>query len=237
MRVDASTVLLRLASFGVADAEEYTRRVNAIFDALAGEETLVLDLRGNQGGYRTLGIAVLQRVLGAPYTEWRASSVRVRAIPDAFRAQIELPFVPEAALREGFPDSPDETGLYRREGDPLADLMRPEGTGYRGRVVVFADGMTSSAAVEMLTALRASRPDALFVGRETGGECGRHVGEVPVVYHAPHSDVRVLISLMAIDHVTTNGCALGRGHRPDVEVTLTREDLVEARDPYLLQLR
>jgi len=232
VRIDDETVMLRLSSFGVPDEAEYARRVDALFESIDETDTLVLDLRGNQGGLRTHGVAVLNHVLGRPYAQWERLSARVRRIPRSHRARVSFPVVPEEALEQLFAGPQDDAGLFVVDGDPLADRMRPHGDGHLGPVVVFVDGVTNSAAVEMVVALRAHAP-VTVVGVETGGECGRHVGELPVVYTTESYSIGVLVSLIELTHVPTPGCASGRGIRPDREVSYDEDHFLAGRDPYI----
>jgi hypothetical protein len=98
---------------------------------------------------------------------------------------------------------------------------------------VLVDALTNSAANEFALALRTIRPDAVFVGDEIGGECARHVGELPITYTTPTFGVVVLMSLIRIEHVEVAGCELGHGMRPDVQVVYDRTAFIEGRDPYL----
>ena len=230
------TVLLRLPSFGIADQDGYRARVDALFEDIDPDDTLILDLRGNEGGLRTHGVAVLNHVLGVPYSQWQSVAARVRRVPREFRPFTTFPFVPEehlAALLEG---AEPEGDRLVRTGDPLAARMVPHGEGHRGRLIAFVDGATNSAAVELLTALRAFHPSAEVHGEPTGGECGRHVGEVPVVYTTPQRGVSVLMSLLAIGHVPTPGCVEGQGHTPDHEVVYDEAAFMAGADPYLTGL-
>ncbi|MCP3139485.1 S41 family peptidase [Pyxidicoccus xibeiensis] len=233
VRLNPSTVLLRMPSFGIADQAEYARRVDALFAQLAGSDTLVLDLRGNEGGLRTHGIAVLNHVLGQPYAQWTRMAVRTRNIPEAHRARVSFPFVPEEALSSRFARARQEDGRFVLDGDPLASMMQPRGEGYPGPVVAFIDGATKSAAVELVAALRAFRPDALLIGEESGGECGRHIGEMPVAYTTPARSVTVLVSLIELTHVPTRGCEPGHGFRPDRAIVYDERAFLQGRDPYV----
>lgn len=230
---EGGAVLLRLPSFGIADQEGYEQRIEALMAPIDPDATLILDLRGNEGGLRTHGAAVLNHLLPAPYTQWSAYAARVRAIPDAFRSVISFPFVPEDGLSFLFADAALEDGFFRVEGDYLAARMIPVAPTHRGPVIALVDGLTNSAAVEMVTALRAHRPDAVLRGVETGGECGRHVGELPVMFTGPRTGVRVLVSLVAITHVPTEGCAPGRGHLPDQPVVYDEAAFLSGIDPFL----
>lgn len=229
--------VLRLPSFGIPDQEGYRRKVDELLSSLRGDEPLALDLRGNRGGLRTHGMAVLDHVIDGPYVQWQRIATRVRDIPARFRTRVTFPFAPPEALRE-FPGEP-RGGLFVYEGDPLADRMRGGIASHRGEIYAFVDDGTDSAAVEMLAALLAHRTDVTVVGAETGGECGRHIGEIPVMYStaAGGPALRLLVSLAAITHVDVAGCAPGRGFVPDRPVIYTEEDFLGGRDPYLAAVR
>jgi len=235
-RVTPGTVLLRLASFGVPDQDAYRKRIDDLFAELNGSDTLILDLRGNEGGFRTHGIAVLNHLLSAPYAQWTRMRTRLRAIPDDERARVSFPFVPEDALTTAFDGVPEGPDGFVKEGDPLAPLMRPTGSAYPGKVVVFADGLTNSAAVEMISALLAFRQGVQLMGEETGGECGRHIGEMPVAYATPGQPTTVLLSLFELTHVRVRGCEPGRGYTPDKPVPYDEAAFMSDEDPYLASL-
>ncbi|MEO0603377.1 MAG: S41 family peptidase [Myxococcota bacterium] len=218
-RPEPGVAWLQLPSFGNPDAEAYTDRVDGLLDALDSVDTLVIDVRGNLGGIRTHGVAVLNRVLSEPYTQWRAFASRVPSIAPAHRPFVEFLYADERVLERAYP------GV---EGDPLAERMQPPGPGFEGDVVLFADERTNSAANELALALVRHRPDTLFVGREIGGDCDRHNGEVPVLYRTSNTGLVVLMSLFSVRHVEVEGCVPGRGLMPDVIVP--RE--TKAEEPY-----
>lgn len=226
------TAILRMATFGVVDEGAYRARLAEHVAALASAARVVVDLRGNEGGYRTLGVALANHLVTAPYAQWQRYAVRVRAIPAAFEDLVAPAF---GASLEPLATFPPETtgGLHVLEGDPLAALMQPASPHIRGQLFVLVDARTNSAANELAIALRVSRPDAVFVGEEIGGECARHVGEVPVTFTSPAYGVVALLSLVRIEHVETPGCAIGHGLLPDVAVTCDRACFLAGRDPYL----
>ncbi len=232
-RLDGGARLLRLPSFGVVDADLYRERVDALMDEADGTEPLVIDLRGNDGGFRTNGIAVLERLIVGEYAQWSRIEVVTKQMLERFGERVTFPF--GAQSLESFPGERRD-GRYVSDGDPLSSMMRGAGPHHSGRIIVFVDDGTNSAAVEMVVALRAARPDVVIVGTETKGECGRHVGEIPILFTG-RSGVRVILSLAAITHVPARGCRLGRGVEPDVEVVYSVEDFLNGVDPYLRALR
>lgn len=227
-RLDDTTQLLRLASFGSYDEERFETRIAALFESVRATDRLVLDLRGNEGGNRALGIAVSRRLLDRPFAQWTRVSTRVRAIPEGFRELVTFPIAPESALRDFPGERRGEWWVV--EGDPLADRMVPVEDPHRGPVVAFVDDATSSAAVELLAGLLAHRDDVVVIGTETQGACDRHTGQLPVLFQS--GELAVFVSLFEIELVPIPGCEPGRGIVPDVEVVYREEDFLEGRDPY-----
>ena len=222
---------LRLPSFGLPDHEAYAARVDDLLAELEPGETLILDLRGNVGGFRGHGVAVLRHLLDQPFAQWSSVQTRVRRIPRAYRRHLSFPIVPEDALRT-FPGEPLPDGSgWRLDGDPLASRMKPHGDGHDGPIDVFIDDATSSAAVELLAALIAARPDVRLFGVETQGGCASHQGEVPAVY-AVDAEHRVMLSLWHITLVPTPRCRAGHGFEPDVRIVPSIDDL-DGEDPFL----
>jgi hypothetical protein len=226
------TAVLRLARFATREIDVWERVLDDGFGALRGDETLVLDLRGNAGGYRDLGLAVARRVTGEAPPQWAAMTVRVRSIPLRFRRDVSFLAAPARALRR-FPGAP-VAGGWRQVGDPLAAALRADLSSvapHRGPVVAFVDDATSSAAVELAVSVRAARPALRVVGTPTAGACDRHTGEIPVTY--PLGDGVVwLVSLAELTLVPAPGCRAGDGLPIDVPVVLRQEDWAAGRDPW-----
>lgn len=84
-------------------------------------------------------------------------------------------------------------------------------------------------------ALLAHHDDVTVVGTETQGECGWHIGQLPILFDDQRGPP-LLMSLFEIDLVATPGSQPGRGIRPDLRVELTRADFDAGRDPFLAAL-
>lgn len=222
--------VLRLGSFGGSNREEYLAAVEALAPTLAEAERLIIDLRGNEGGDRSLGIALTRHLLGVPFTQWARVRARVRAIPRRFRAHARFLFGDASTLAD-FPGVRTASG-WVLEGDPLADTMTPARLRYDGPLVLIVDDATNSAAIEMAVGLLAYHPDVTVVGEETQGECSWHIGQLPVLYDDERAPA-LLVSLFEIELVPYSGCAPGRGIQPHVEITYSREQFEEGVDPFL----
>ncbi len=220
---DEDTVHLRLPSFGSPEVEAWSARLDAGFAELRGDETIVVDLRGNAGGNRALGVLVARKLLDRPFAQWSSVSTRVRAIPRKYRDRVDFPFGPEEALT-GFPGT-------RVEGDPLAPTMQPVDRPHTGPVVLFVDDATNSAAIELAVALLAFHDDIKVVGTPTQGACDRHTGQLPVTFELGDGVV-LMMSLFEIELVPTPGCVAGSGLPIDVPVVPTLEGWLAGEDPW-----
>lgn len=210
---------------------DYRARVDELFAGLEGDERLVLDVRGNSGGIRLHGVAVLRHLLDREFVQWTQVETRVMAVPRRYRPRVELLVGSDAAF-DGLPwQAAGERWVF--EGDPLAAAMTPAESMHRGPVAVFIDDATNSAAVEMVSALLAHRPSVVVLGTETRGGCARHTGELPVVFTTPVSEVPVIVSLFEIALVRYERCVPGRGVQPDVTVVYEEAAFRDGRDPYV----
>ena len=219
--------ILRIPTFGVADMDAFRARVDALFETLGDADALVIDLRGNVGGLRPNTFAVLDHLLSEPYAQWESATARVDRIPRPYTGVISFPFGgSKDGLKQRLPD-----GLTI-EGDPLASWTEPSPAPFDGEVTVWVDGLTASAATELLIALKKHRPAAQIRGTEPGGECAQHIGELPTLFTAPETGVMVLVSVLRLEHVAVEGCTRGRGQQPDQPVTYTEADFLAGRDPY-----
>ncbi len=227
--IDVDTNLLRLASFGLLDESGYEERITALFAMLEPESRLVVDLRGNEGGNRALGIIVLKRLLGRPFTQWTSVATRVKRIPNAFRESVSFPLAPASALYD-FPGT-RQGQRWVVDGDPLAERMVPLDELHQGPIAVLVDDATNSAAMEFLVGLLAHREGVQVIGTETQGACDRHTGQLPVVFNA--DGLAAIISLFEIDMVTVAHCQPGGVIVPDMEIDYTEEDFLRGRDPYM----
>jgi C-terminal processing protease CtpA/Prc len=236
LNVLAGVRWVRMPSFGNPDMPGYKARVATLMEVEDGARAVVIDLRGNEGGLRPHGMALTNYLIPAPYAQWRAISVRARAIPERFKDRVSGAFGVKLDALGGFP-APDAGGVSRVEEEPLASWMQPAEPQFAGPVIVLADGLTNSAANELIMGLKHARPEVVLVGEEVGGGCADHVGELPALWRTPGFGVVALLSLIHIEHVAVEGCEPGRGLMPDVPVVYTQADFEAGRDPYLEAVR
>ncbi len=216
-RLDDGTALISLPTFGVPDGEAYEQRIAEVVQRAADAPRIVIDLRHNEGGFRTHGAALLSHLVERRYTQWRAFAVAVREIPRPFTDRVAGAFGVSLEALGGFPQRKID-GLHRVGGDPLAERFTPREPALRQPVAVLVDGLTRSAANEFVLALEAARPETVIVGQEVGETCQRHTGEIPVIFTTATTQQKVLMSLVDILHVEVPRCRFGHGLPPDVAV-------------------
>jgi len=199
--------VLRVRSFGQPRAERaalFDAAARAIFAADAG---LVIDLRGNTGGYGEAAVELISRLA---HRELVGGSTRVRLSPRsraAFRAWRDLPEDPE---HPGW--SPPEP----LRAPPLAPRPAP------GPPVVLVDAGCRSACEQAALLLRAL--GARLLGETTGGASG-----APVRVPMPYSGAVLSVPARALFDAEGRPVE-GRGVEPDEVVVATLDDLRRGAD-------
>ncbi|MEL6547316.1 MAG: S41 family peptidase, partial [Myxococcota bacterium] len=222
--------MLRLATFGTPERGAYLDAIENLATEFKSVDHLAIDLRGNEGGDRSLGIAVARHLLGQPFRQWTSVRTRVREIDDPFDEWVSFPFGSATALTE-FPGDEVEDG-WVVQGDPLSQMMVPHDGEFPGRITLLVDDATNSAAVEFAVSLLAHHPRVTVVGRETQGECAWHVGQLPVLFQDDQGPA-MIASLFEIELVAYAGCRERRGIEPNIPVAYDESDFAEGIDPYL----
>lgn len=189
-------------------------QIDDAFVAAANAQGVVLDLRGNAGGYELLSSYVAEHLVAGDflyYTLTRRDSELVRALK-------------AYATLDG-----------RHFGVPL--LVHPRRwTGFRhsattpyvGRLVVLINARCFSTTDNLCAFLKDSRPDVRFVGQPTGGG----TGEPMTVGSLGHSKVPIQFCVSIVQ--SPEGRMIeGFGTTPDVAVESTRDDALHRRDAAL----
>jgi C-terminal processing protease CtpA/Prc len=188
-----------------------------IDDAFADAENaagLILDLRGNSGGYELLSSFVAEHLVPGDflyYSLTRHNSEFIRSLPayaqaDPVHFGVPLPTYPR-----------------RWEG-----FRHFTGVPFTGKLVVLINQRCFSTTDNLCAFLKDARPDTQFVGQPTGGGTGEpltvgtlNTSNVPVQY------------CVSVIHSPAGRLIEGVGTIPDLLVEPTREDLVQRRDPAL----
>jgi len=161
--LDQKTGYLKISSF--AEGEEYVNDIDKAFAEIGGLPSLVIDLRGNEGG--TLSIAMRlgdyiydkPQMLGVLATRQGLDSYKVTGIEKLNAAA--LPKYSGYNV-EGFLEALRERGAVTLVTGGRAE--KP----YRGKIVVLTDGNSASASEGFISAVKETGA-ATLIGRRTEG--------------------------------------------------------------------
>lgn len=193
---------------------EAKSQIDSAFSAAENAAGIILDLRGNAGGYELL-----------------SSFVAEHLVPDDFLyysiTRRDSEFVRSLKVYAGL-----DAGSF---GSPLPTRPRQwagfrhfNGAPFNGRLVVLINHRCFSTTDNLCAFLRDSRPNTRFVGQPTGAG----TGEPMTVGTLNHSKVPVQFCVSVV-HSPKGRLIEGIGTSPDVFVEPTRDDLVQGRDPAL----
>ncbi|MCJ8290780.1 MAG: hypothetical protein HRT58_14435 [Crocinitomicaceae bacterium] len=206
--------VLDLSSF---DSKGYKRFYRKVFSRLSEFDSidLVLDLRGNGGGYFPNGNQLLRYLLNENFTmDFSKPQKHTKN-----NKHLKLNF-PSMMTRFIFSTIPD-----RNKEDPARNYQirykSIKKDHFYGKVYVLTDGLTFSAGSSVASKLKNSR-SAIVVGEETGGG---EVGFNAVLswrLELPNSGMIVTIPIYHVD-VQPEMNDIGRGVTPDIPVQYNLE--------------
>jgi hypothetical protein len=127
-------------------------------------------------------------------------------------------------------------GFYRLtkyDDEAGADVIRPSGRPFKGRVWVLIDASNSSATFEFSQMIRNNKL-GMLVGQPTGGNQRGITGGAFFFLRLPHSKIEADLPLIG---QFPNGDKPDAGLLPDVTVSPTREQIAKAVDIELETVR
>ena len=233
---DAGIGYMNLYSFA-GDWGDYKKDLSAMFRQLADDEatTLIIDVRGNGGGYSELGDELLRYVTRTPYRSWtRQELKRSKELRDSVTIATPVRWPPFKYLfpdtRRIFTGAPGTTAVWTQE--TLKTPRRAEPF-FNGAVCLLTGPATFSAAAVFADTIKTFHL-ATIVGEETGGRANTTMQPVP--YALPHSGL--VVSIATGRSVGANGDAGNlKPVVPDIIVRTTTDDIRNGRDPVLERAR
>ncbi len=191
--------------------DDMERRLDAALAARADDARgLVLDLRGNNGGYDGNARAIAARFAARPIV---GGTLRVRLSTTARAAHAEWRALAEDPQRPGW-SLPQPVRAEPARPKPAAD-----------KLAVLVDAGCRSSCESLSLLLRAA--GARLFGETTGGSSG-----APVTVPLATSKSRLTIPAWAMFDLNDKPIE-GQGVTPDEIVTFNRDDLINGNDPVL----
>ena len=236
-RRPGQVAVLSMPTWGVYNGSwDWQAWLDAQLDAIIadGTRTLIVDLRGNEGGL-DCGNPILARLIDQDLvTIGSGRRVRYRAIPADLGPPVDTwddSFRDWGAAAVG----PRADGLYdlSRWGDDAAGriIIRPRGKRFQGRMIVLIDATNSSATFQFAQIVKDNRLGTL-IGEATGGNRRGINGGAFLFLRLPASGIEVDIPLIGNFPPTPQPDS---GIMPDVAAPQTRADIALGRDAALLR--
>lgn len=191
-----------------------------------GIQTLIVDLRGNEGGL-DCGDGIIARLVDEPLEKSAYERrVRFRSAPRALEPYLDTW---DPSFRSLGRDAADIGGGYFRLPEPEGSArapIQPRGPRFRGRLIVLVDATNSSATFQFADLVQSHRLGVL-VGSPTGGNRRGINGGAFFFLRLPASGIEVDLPLIGTFPSTPQPDA---GVMPDLMVRETVENVADGVD-------
>jgi C-terminal processing protease CtpA/Prc len=206
-----------------ADRKEYKDYYSNVFEFLKNNleyKDLIIDLRGNSGGYFKNGDELLKYLL----TDKRFYFKFYREKRDWNKNKhVSLGFQ-NTLTKLGFSLKPDKF-KYENKRTYSFDYEPYHKKSYNGRLHIIIDGETFSQASLVASSLKDI--NAAFYGEESGGTANGNNAMLMYSLVLPNSKIRVSIPYYRIETKNPENYPLGRGVLPDFELKSSINMLLE----------
>lgn len=192
--------------------------------------TLIIDVRGNEGGIEKYGIELYRYLAKAPFTYYDHLSVKPNSKSD-YTANTSKLFL----FANGFSKKANGTYLFPFGGG--GRVYQPNKLNYQGNVILLIDGQCFSVTTEFAAKVKSDKR-AIILGTETaGGITGNSSGFFTIV-NLPNSNIDVGIPRIGFNmSINKDLLKLKGGVMPDEEIEVTAENKRNGVDPVLLHLK
>ncbi|WP_118858162.1 S41 family peptidase [Sphingomonas mesophila] len=195
----------------------------------AGSKTLIVDLRGNEGGI-DIGDHLIAHLIYRPLEPFRYRRLlRFRSVPQSLRAGLKT--WDKSFFELGAGARPAEQGfleLTSAEDGPSA-VLQPRTPRFAGKLIVLTDAANSSATNQFAARVQEKKLGTL-VGGETGGNQRGINGGAFFFATLPESGLEFDLPLIATHPPRPMP---DRGVVPDVPIAVTAADIAAGRDTVL----
>ena len=222
-----TTAILSIHSFGFPD---YKRFYKDVFKTNEQDsiQHLIIDIRGNGGGYFPNGNRLLTYLLADDFYFYISNPKKEKLKDD----NLSMNFVSKMTMVL-FNTIPD-----RDKADPDKNTWVPysvkKKNHYDGQIYCMTDGGTFSMS-SYVAAMLNEHTQATIVGTETGGGATGSQAALSYTYTMPLSGIRIFIPTHKVDHKVQNALP-NRGVMPDTPLSRNITDFINGDDNVLRSL-
>jgi C-terminal processing protease CtpA/Prc len=186
--------------------------------------TLILDLRGNQGGEDERGLQLFSHLVSKPFRYY--DKIIANHLEFRLSQYTERPVrLPEGDFRK------TAAGRYSSAAHPMLGIQQPRPPYFAGKVIALMDGGSFSATCDFLSALHAAKR-ATFLGTETAGDYYGNSSIQFAMVTLPNTRLDIRIPLLTVYLSRKNPSAKpDHGIMPDILIEPSVQDLISGRDP------
>jgi C-terminal processing protease CtpA/Prc len=220
----APVAVMNVRSFAV-DKKMFRKKIDGFFAEIKkrAPTDLIIDLSYNGGGEEELAAWLMSYLIEKP-----TRFVNEEYLIDITDSTLAKANIPDEVRRNkyAYVDSMKDGKSVAKVSEFAMELktMEPQINGYKGRVWIYANGGTASAA-STFCAVAQSNKRATIIGDETSGSFSGGGAVIGLDLVLPHSKIKTHTSILYVDFATS-GRDPARGVIPDVVYQPTFRELV-----------
>lgn len=228
-----NTAVLTVNSFGL-DPELFKSKLINIFKEIKKKKVsdLIIDIRQNIGGFRINAINLFSFLTNKSFKQRISESAITDTLPEEKYIMHTMSNY-NKFFEMYFATAKKENGRWIFTEDHATAEMIPFKKLFKEKVYVLIGGNTFSAGSAFALSAKNSE-EITLVGEETGGGYYFHTAQYSTLYELPNSKIMVRTPFVKIDkYVIDHSVPIGSGILPDINISLTVEDLIDGKDSQL----
>lgn len=233
--INDNTARLSIKSFAVQRNEfDWKKYLDNVFEQLNTKSVsnFIIDIRGNEGGQGVVGQYILERVIQKPFkVNAMQSSVRYLQIPSEFKKHIktwdEFPY----DFSGKTVSEKDSRYFLKQKYSVPETIIKPQKSGFKGKVYLITDASNSSATHIMATYAKQIE-NITIVGQETGGNQMGTNGSFMFFLRLPNTKVELDIPVIS-QYIPTGKTPIDGGVKPHIEIEKNVQDFMNDIDTEL----